>query len=97
MLASTIRVDRAVEADIRRVVVRHDRARALDGDLRLQGSLVFLLGRPAIVEGLALDRLEATGNVRARAAQEGGFAFAVFLHRGATLPSSDGQSYACTV
>src|SRR5258708_35518283 len=97
MLASTIRVDRAVEADIRRVVMRHDRARALDGDLRLQGPLVFLLGRPAVVEGLALDRLEAPRDERARAAQEGGFAFAVFRHRSAPLQSTHGHSKRGTV
>src|ERR1700674_435014 len=97
MLASTIRVDRAVEADIRRVVMRHDRARALDGHLGFEWPLILFLGRPAIIEGLALDRLEAAGDERARAAQEGGFAFAVFRHRGAPLQSSDGHSNAGTV
>ena len=68
MLASPIRIDRAVEADIGRVVVRDDRARSLDGDLRLERTLVFLFRRPAIVEGFARDRLEASLHEGTRAA-----------------------------
>src|SRR5207237_2936786 len=95
MLASAIGIDRAVEADVRGVVMRHDRARALDRYLRLErpafSILLLFLGRPAVVEGLALDGLEAAGDERARAAHEGGFAFAVFGHRSAPVQSGDGN------
>src|SRR5436190_7435811 len=80
VLAAAIGIDRAVEADVRRVVVRDDGARALDGDLRLEGALVLFVGRPAVVEGLARDGLEAPLDERARAAHEGDFALAVFRH-----------------
>src|SRR5438876_6432312 len=80
VFASSVGVDRAVETDVGRIVVRDDRARALDRHLRLERPRVLLLGRPAVVECFALDRLEAPLDEGARAAHEGDFAFAVFGH-----------------
>src|SRR5258706_6962892 len=57
VLASPVGIDRLREADVRRVVARDDRARALDRDLRLERHAfsfrVLFLRRPAVVEGLA--------------------------------------------
>src|SRR3954471_4306713 len=85
VLASPVRIDRAVEADVGRVVVRDDRARALDRDLRLEGALILFFRRPAVVEAFARDGLEAPLHEGARAAHmervfAAGFALAVFGH-----------------
>src|SRR3954470_14993129 len=80
MLASPIGIDRAVEADVGRVVVRNDGAGALDGDLRLERPIVLLVRRPAVVEAFARDSLEAPLHEGARAAHMEGFALAVFRH-----------------
>src|SRR5436190_1093839 len=56
MLAAAIGVDRAVEADIRRVVVRDDGARALDGDLRLERALEEVDTPALVVELDAFER-----------------------------------------
>src|SRR5437868_3699934 len=57
VLATPVWVDRLGKADVRRVVVRDDRACALDRHLRLEGDAFslgrLLLRRPAVVEGLA--------------------------------------------
>src|SRR5258708_11701625 len=97
VLAAAIGIDRVVEADVRRVVVRNDRARALDGHLRLEGSLVLLFGRPAVVEHLARHGLEAPLYEGARPAHEGGFALGVLGHRNRHLESDDDHSSADTV
>ena len=67
VLAAAIRVDRAVEADVGRGVARDDAARPLGRhlcpSLRRRG-----LVRPAVVEGLVMDRFETTIRVGGRAA-----------------------------
>ena len=74
MLAAAIGVDRAVEADVGRVVPRDDGARPLDRHLGLERRRLF--GKiPAVVEALAFDRLEAGMRVRHRAAAAPGLAF----------------------
>ena len=73
MLAAAIGVDRAVEADVGRVVSRDDGARPLDRHLGLERRRLF--GQiPAVVEALAFDRLEAGMRVRDRAAPAPGLA-----------------------
>ena len=66
MLATPVRVDRAVEADIGGIVARDDGARLLDDHLRVEGRR-FVLERPAILEGLAPGGLETAGRVGDRA------------------------------
>src|SRR5207302_1222281 len=97
VLASPIRVDRRAEPHVRRVVVREDGARALDGDLRLERPLVLFVRRPAVVERLARDRLEAPLEERARAAHEGDFALAVLRHRRGPYNRPDGDCTPDTV
>src|SRR5581483_11464116 len=80
VLAAAVGIDGLREADVGRVVVRNDRARALDGDARLELARVGFLGRPAVVERFARRRLEAAGNERAGAAQVEGFALRVTGH-----------------
>src|SRR3954463_2645776 len=80
VLASPVRIDRRAEADVGRIVVREDVARALDGDLRLEGPRILFVGRPAVVERLARHGLEAALDERARAAHEGDLALAVLRH-----------------
>src|SRR4051794_12959873 len=75
VLATPVWVDRLREAHVRRVVVRDDRARALDGHLRLEGDAFslgcLLLRRPAVVEGLARLVFEPPLQKRARPAKMG--------------------------
>ena len=75
VLAAAIGIDRLREADVGRVVARDDRARALLGHAGLQLGGVPFLGRPAVVERLARERLEAAGNERAGAPQVGRLVF----------------------
>src|SRR6267143_2773374 len=75
MLTSPIRVDRLRKADVGRIVARDDRARALLGDAGLELGGILFLGRPAVVERLARERLEAAGDERARAPQVSCFVF----------------------
>src|SRR5262245_20171832 len=67
VLAAAVRIDRAIEADVRRIVARDDLARRVDshrGPERWQ-----LLERlPAVVEAHARQRLVASGGIRLRAA-----------------------------
>jgi hypothetical protein len=64
--ATSVRVDRAVEADVRAVVAGDDGAGALDVHHRLDlPKLAVLLG-PAVVEGVALERLEPPRDVDTR-------------------------------
>ncbi len=67
VLAAAIGIDRAVEGDVGAVVARDDGARRLLAHLGLEGVEVAQ-ALPAVIEGLALLRLEAAGRVRARAA-----------------------------
>src|SRR6185369_15385992 len=67
VLAAAVRVDRAVEADVGRVVARNDRARALDGDLGLELALRPLVRGPAVVERLARRAFETALQEGARA------------------------------
>ena len=65
VLAAAVRVDRAVEADVGRVVAGDDLARGLDRDGRLEGGQ--LLDRlPAVIEGDARGRLVAARRIRQR-------------------------------
>ena len=67
VFAAAIGVDRPVERNVGRFVLRDDRARPLERHFRLQrgNGLVAL---PAVVEILSLDDLETAGRVRGRAA-----------------------------
>src|SRR3954468_18751097 len=60
VLAAPVRVDRAVETDVGRVVVRDDGAGALDGDLGLELGLRPLVRGPAVVEAFARHACETT-------------------------------------
>src|SRR5216683_1510773 len=75
MLAAPVGIDRLRKAYVGRVVARDDRARALLGDAGLQLGGVSFLGRPAVVEWLARERLEAAGGERAGAPQVSRFVF----------------------
>jgi len=61
VLAAPVRVDGLLERDIRGIVARDDGARALHGDRRRQRRRFFRFPRPAVVDGRALDGLEAPG------------------------------------
>src|SRR5688572_5383422 len=69
MLAAPVRIYRLLEGDVRRIVARDDRARALLRNLRLQLRQRFVVVRPAVVERFTLDGLETALNERACAAQ----------------------------
>ena len=66
MLAAPVGVDRAVEADIGRVVAGDDLARGVDRDRGLERRQ-FIEALPAIVEGDARFGLEASAVVGLRA------------------------------
>src|SRR5438067_10230665 len=68
MLAAAIRVDRAVEADIGRVVAGDDRPRRVDRQNCRQPRRLFLQRAPAIIECDPLLALEAAGFVASGAA-----------------------------
>jgi hypothetical protein len=70
MLASLVGIDRLREADVGRVVVTDDAFRALHRDLRFQRRRIPFIGRrvPAVVEWIALRRLEAPFGIDAGAA-----------------------------
>jgi hypothetical protein len=72
VLASLIRIDRLREGDVGRIVARDDRARALQGDRRLQRRqriVAFtVLRRPAIVDGFARIASKAIAGIERRAA-----------------------------
>src|SRR5215831_12368128 len=59
MFAAAVRVDRAVEADIRRVVASDDRACRVDAQRRGQWRRLFVGRTPTIVERHALFGFEA--------------------------------------
>src|SRR6202022_2898148 len=63
VLAAAIGVDRAVEADVRRVVSGDDRARRIDAEGRPQRHRLFIGRTPAVVECDALFSLEASALV----------------------------------
>ena len=67
VLAAAIGIDRAVEADVGRLVAGDDLARCIDRYLRLE-SRQFVEASPAIVEGDAGERLVTAGGVGLRAA-----------------------------
>jgi len=77
--------------------MRQDRARTLDGDLRLERPRVLFVGRPAVVERLARNGLEAALDERAGAAHESDFALAVLRHSTRPLQSPDGDCMPDTV
>jgi len=67
MLATPVRIDRAVEADIGRIVAGNDLARGIDRHRGLERRQ-FIEALPAIVEGDAGFSLEAAAGVGLRAA-----------------------------
>ena len=75
MAATSIRIDRLRESDIRRVVPRDHALRVLDVNRRLEAKR--LLGRilePAVIRGFAIPFLEAALDVDGRAAALDDFA-----------------------
>jgi len=66
VLAAAIGIDRAVEADVGRVVAGDDLARGVDRNRGLERRQ-FLDASPAVVEGNPRHRLVAAGRVRLRA------------------------------
>jgi hypothetical protein len=60
--------------------MRHDGAGALDGDLGLELGFGRLVGRPAVVEGLARHGLETPLNKGARAAEMAHFSLRIAGH-----------------
>src|SRR5262245_3240685 len=67
VLAALVRVDRAVERDVGRVVGRDDAARRLLGHDRLEPARRLVERAPAVVEGRDREALEAPRDVRGRA------------------------------
>ena len=67
VLAAAIRVDRAIEGNVRRVVAGDHLAGGIDANAGLERRQ-FLEALPAVVEGNARFRLVATGCIRLRAA-----------------------------
>src|SRR5262249_14331424 len=67
VLAAAIRVDRAVEADIGRLVAGDDFAARVDADAGRKRRQVFKT-LPAVVEGNARKRLVSARRIRLRAA-----------------------------
>ena len=68
VLAAAVRIDRAVEADIRRVVAGDDRPRRIHGQGRGQRRRLFVGRAPAVVERDAPFGFEASAIVARRAA-----------------------------
>src|SRR5690606_30965655 len=68
VLAAAIRIDRAVERNIGRVVAGDDGARGVDVHGRAQRRHLLLRSAPAVVLGLVAVGLEAPGSVAGRAA-----------------------------
>src|SRR5688572_28599959 len=66
VLAAAVRVDRLREADVGRVVMRDDRARALDRHAGLEFPRVGLVRGPAVVERFARHAFETALHERAR-------------------------------
>src|SRR5262249_55429498 len=66
VLAATIRVDRAIEGNVGRIVARDDLPRGIDGHRRLERRQL-LEALPAVVESNARERLIAARGVRLRA------------------------------
>ncbi|MNL70026.1 hypothetical protein D3C87_1949670 [compost metagenome] len=62
MLAAAIRIDRAVEGNVRRLVAGDDAARPLDLNLRLEGRHL-LQHVPAVIDRDPLRRLEPAARV----------------------------------
>ena len=67
MLAAAIGIDRAVEADVGRVVAGNNLAGGVDRDRRLERRQ-FVERAPAVVEGDAGERLVAAGGIAVRTA-----------------------------
>src|SRR6478736_5882164 len=67
MLAAPVRIDRAIEADIGRIVAGNDFARGIDRDRSLERRQ-FIEALPAVIEGDARFSLEAAAVVGLRAA-----------------------------
>ena len=59
MFAASIGVDRAVEANIGRVIVGYDRTRMVDAEGSIQPRGVLLRRLPSVVYGNMVRRLEA--------------------------------------
>src|ERR1700751_1850792 len=73
VLATPVRIDRTVEADIGRIVAGDDLARGIDRNRGLERRK-FLKALPAVVKGNAGFGLEAAAGIRMRAAATPPFA-----------------------
>ena len=73
MFATFVRVDGAVESDVRAVVPGDDRAGVFRREGGAQGSGLGIVARPAVVERQVLLRFVAAGGIRTRASSLGGF------------------------
>src|SRR5687768_8289785 len=68
VLAALIGIDRAIEADVRRLVARDDRARALERHRRLQRWRRRIVLRPAVVLDTPIVAAKTVRRVERRAA-----------------------------
>ena len=73
MFATFVRVDGAVESDVRAVVPGDDRAGVFRRKGGAQGRGIGVVARPAVVERQVLLRFVAAGGIRTRASFLGGF------------------------
>src|SRR5439155_24315374 len=80
--AAAIGVDRAVEADIGRVVARDDRAGRIDAENRRDPARLFFHSAPAVIEGDPPLALEAAGRVADGAASLARHDAARHIHAG---------------